>query len=283
MAINLVTKFSPLVLERFSKQSVTEGYFNRAYDTDFIGAETVKIHSVDVVDMNDYTRSGSNRYGTPEELGDTVQELTITQDKSFTYTIDKGNNIQQNFIKEASRTLQRQIDEVVVPMVDTYRFSVMNAEAPVDNKVEFDAETDSVYDEFLDLQEKLDDAYIPEVGRVLWATPSLIKEMKKDENFILPVDAGQEIKFRGFAGEIDGVPVIKASKRVMPENVLGILAHSSALLSPMQLSEYHIHPNAPGISGHLVEGRLIYDTFVLEGRKDAVAVLEAPEEAPESP
>lgn len=273
MAINLVTKYSPVVLERFAKQSVTEGFFNRDYDSEFIGAKTVKIHSIDVVEMGDYTRSGANRYGTPEELGDTVQELTIEQDKAFTYTIDRGNNIQQNFIKEAGRTLQRQVDEVVVPMVDTYRFSVMAAKADVGNKVDVDLAADSVYLKLLDVQELLDDATIPEVGRVLWATPKFIKELKKDDNFVLPTDAGQAIKFRGYQGEIDGIPVIKTPTSRMPSKTLGILAHTSALLSPLQLSEYHIHENAPGISGHLVEGRLIYDTFVLENREKAVAVF----------
>ena len=33
-----------------------------------------------------------------------VQELTLTQDKSFTMTIDKGNNLDQNGIKEAGKT-----------------------------------------------------------------------------------------------------------------------------------------------------------------------------------
>lgn len=273
MAINLVTKYSPVVLERFAKQSVTEGFFNRDYDSEFIGAKTVKIHSIDVVEMGDYTRSGANRYGTPEELGDTVQELTIEQDKAFTYTIDRGNNIQQNFIKEAGRTLQRQVDEVVVPMVDKYRFSVMAAKADVGNKVDVDLAADSVYLKLLDVQELLDDATIPEVGRVLWATPKFIKELKKDDNFVLPTDAGQAIKFRGYQGEIDGIPVIKTPTSRMPSKTLGILAHTSALLSPLQLSEYHIHENAPGISGHLVEGRLIYDTFVLENREKAVAVF----------
>ena len=273
MAINLVTKYSPVVLERFAKQSVTEGFFNRDYDQEFIGAKTVKIHSIDVVEMGDYTRSGANRYGTPEELGDTVQELTIEQDKAFTYTIDRGNNIQQNFIKEAGRTLQRQVDEVVVPMVDTYRFNIMATKADVGNKVDVDLAADSVYLKLLDVQELLDDATIPEVGRVLWATPKFIKELKKDDNFVLPTDAGQAIKFRGYQGEIDGIPVIKTPTSRMPSKTLGILAHTSALLSPLQLSEYHIHENAPGISGHLVEGRLIYDTFVLENREKAVAVF----------
>lgn len=273
MAINLVTKYSTVVLERFAKQSITEGFFNKAYDADFIGAKTVKIASVETVAMNDYTRSGANRYGIPAELEDTIQELTITQDKSFTYTIDRGNNIQQNFIKEAGRTLQRQVDEVIVPMVDTYRLAAIATGAVAGNKLDIDYATESGYDKVLDAQEKMDDAFIPEMGRVIWATPQFIKELKKDPNFIMPTEGGQNLKFKGYSGEIDGLSIIKAPKAWMPAKVVAILAHPVALLSPLQLNEYHIHVDAPGISGHLVEGRMIYDTFVLGGRDTAIATI----------
>lgn len=273
MAINLVTKYASQVLERFKHKSVTEGYFNREYDAEFIGAKTVKIHSVNTVPMNDYARTGANRYGTPTELEDTVQEHSITRDRSFTYTIDKGNNIQQNFIKSAGKTLKRQIDEVVVPEVDVYRFEQMDLKVPATNKLELDLATESAYDKFLDLQEKLDDEFVPENGRVMWATPELIKVLKKDPNFVLPTETGQSIKFKGFQGEIDGVDIIKAPKKWLPENVMGILAHPIALASPLQLSEYQIHQDPPGISGHLVEGRMIYDTFVFDGREVALGEI----------
>ena len=37
-----------------------------------------------------------------------------------------------------------------------------------------------------------------------------------------------------------------------------------------QLDEYKIHDNPPGISGWLVEGRVLYDCFVLNEKADAV-------------
>ena len=38
----------------------------------------------------------------------------------------------------------------------------------------------------------------------------------------------------------------------------------------MNLAEYKIHTDAPGISGSLVEGRVYYDAFVLDNKKDAI-------------
>lgn len=273
MAINLVTKFSTKVLERLNAKSVTEGYFNSGYESEFIGAKTVKIQSIATAPMGDYTREGVNRYGTPTELQDTVQELTIARDRSFTYTIDKGNNLQQNMIKNAGVSLQRQIDEVVIPELETYRFAQTHAKVPAGNKVVVDVSADSIYEKFLDAQEKLDDANVPVAGRVAWATPQAIKEFKKDPNFVPVSDLAFEFKRTGLVGQIDGVDVVKAPKAWLPANVLMIIAHPMALCSPFQLNEYKVHEDPVGISGHLVEGRMIYDSFVIGGREVALAEL----------
>jgi hypothetical protein len=90
MAINFVEKHAAQIDERFTAASVTGDIVNN--DVEFIGAKTVKIHSVGTVPMNNYQRTGSNRYGIPDELEDTVQEMTMSQDRSFTYVVDKGNS-----------------------------------------------------------------------------------------------------------------------------------------------------------------------------------------------
>lgn len=79
MAINYAAKHAQEIDERFSAASITEPAVNRDYD--FVGVKTVVVHSVPTVAMHDYQRSGLNRYGTPEELSDETQELTMSQDK----------------------------------------------------------------------------------------------------------------------------------------------------------------------------------------------------------
>ena len=127
MAINLASKYSDIVAERFAAQSLTEGAFCDDYD--FTGVKTLKVWSVDTVPLGDYSRSGSARYGTPGDLGESVQELTMTQDKAFTFIIDKGDDAEQLGIKQAGKCLRRQMDEQVTPFVDKYRFNVWCAEA----------------------------------------------------------------------------------------------------------------------------------------------------------
>lgn len=58
----------------------------------------------------------------------------------------------------------------------------------------------------------------------------------------------------------------------LPEGVLFFITHKIATTSPVKLSEYKIHDNPPGINGWLVEGRVYYDAFVLDNKKNAIYV-----------
>ena len=120
MAINYATKYHSKVAERFKKGSITNAAAGNEYS--FVGAKTIVISSVDVVPLNDFDReAGSNRFGAVTNLGDTKQEMQMTQDKSFVFAIDAGDNSDQAIDKAAGKALRRQIDEVVNPHVDKYR------------------------------------------------------------------------------------------------------------------------------------------------------------------
>ncbi|EOO30543.1 hypothetical protein IIU_05094, partial [Bacillus cereus VD133] len=82
MPIELTTKFSKTIDERFTTGALSTPGVNNDYD--WAGAATIKVTSVDVVPLGDYKRAGLSRFGTPEELENSLQELTLTQDKSFT-------------------------------------------------------------------------------------------------------------------------------------------------------------------------------------------------------
>jgi hypothetical protein len=49
-----------------------------------------------------------------------------------------------------------------------------------------------------------------------------------------------------------------------------MLAHPSATVAPTKLEQYKTHENPPGISGELVEGRIVYDAFVLDNKAKGI-------------
>lgn len=269
MAINLAEKYSPQVDERFKLGSLTEGLINRNYE--FVGVSTVKVYSIPTVAMNDYARTGTDRYGTPTELQDTVQEMTLSKDRSFTFTVDKGNDSEQLGVKNAGKALRRQIDEVVIPEKDTYRIGVLSAAAIAnDSYASTEITTSNAYAAFLAGQEKLDDAKVPTAGRVSAVTPSFYNKIKQDDSFTKACDLAYKNLINGQVGEIDGVKIVKMPASYFPAGTEFIICHPSACTSPDKLTEYKTHDNPPGINGMLVEGRVIYDAFVLESKKDAI-------------
>lgn len=114
MTMNYAKKFSTKVDERFYKDS--QALMATSNEYEFTGVNTVDVYSIPVSAMNDYARTGASRYGTPAELQNSIQSMTLTKDRAFTFTIDRGNKIQTQMVMDAGKALARQLREVVVPL-----------------------------------------------------------------------------------------------------------------------------------------------------------------------
>lgn len=270
MAINYAQKFDTKVDERFAKEALSHGVVNQ--DFDFTGVDTVKVYSVPTVGMNDYSLTGNTRYGTADELQNTVQTMVLKKDRSFTFTIDKRSEQDTMGVMEAGKALARQLQEVVIPEVDKYRFATICAGADSEHVKTGAITKTNAYESVLDAQVKLTDAFVPVAGRVMHVSPNFYKLIKLDDSFIKASDLGQQTLMKGQVGEIDGLPVVLTPTSYMPENVEFFITHKIATTSPVKLEDYKIHDNPPGINGKLVEGRIRYDAFVLENKKKAIYV-----------
>ncbi len=272
MAINLASKYAAKIDERFKEKELTGYGLNTDYNWD--GVDTISVYTVDTAPLNDYVKSGTNRYGTPEELGDTVASYKVETDKSFTYTIDEFYKKSQMGAKKAGESLARQIDEVIVPFKDKQRLKKWAETAEeTAQQVTGTATKTNAYSLFLDMQEKLDNALVPTEGRIFYTTPAYYKVIKQDDTFIKSGDMSQKMLIKGQVGEIDGVKMVKCPASYFPEGVAGILVYTKSTISPSKLKDYKIHNDPVGINGDLVEGRIMMDTFVLEQKKKAVVTL----------
>lgn len=267
--VNLAKKYSNKVDERFYRDSQAMIATNKDYDWN--GVESIVVYQVDVVPMNDYQRTGTNRYGTPTDLGNTIKEYKIKKDRSFTFVIDKGDKLQSQMVMDAGKSLARQQREVIVPEVDKYIFNVMANGAVDAGNVEVGAvSSTNAYAKFLKGSEVLGNKMAPDTGRVAFCTYGYANLLMQDPAFIKYSDKSQEMVIRGELGEVDGTKIVKVPASRMPAGVTFMIVHNCATVAPEQLNEYKIHDNPPGINGWLVEGRMIYDAFVLEGKKDAL-------------
>lgn len=271
--VNLASKYSKKVDEKFALEELTGAMGGADYD--FVGVNAVKVWKIEDAPLNDYTRSGGQRYGTPAELEDSVQTMTLTQDKSFTFTIDRGNNNEQMMIKEAGKALARQIKNVVVPTRDSYNLGRASIEAiNAGNAIYATYSTSNVYEKWLEATEKMDEAKVPMKGRKSWVTPGFLNLFKRSDDFTKVIDYTKTTKtINGEVGNMEDVAIVKTPSTYFPVGVKAVLEHPIAMATPKTLADYKIHDNPPGINGWLVEGRIIYDAFVLENKAKAIVVL----------
>lgn len=266
---NYASVFSTKVDERFHKESQAAMALNNDYQ--FKGVKTVEVYSIPTVPLGDYTRTGDNRYGTPTDLGTQVQSLTITQDKAWTFIIDKGDKLQSQLVLDAGKALSRELREVVIPYYDTYIFKTLAKAASDNGNTDATAATKSnAYELFLKAQEKLGDNCAPDAGRICFASYKFANLLKQDPAFMKYGNLSQEMVNKGIMGECDGVKIVKVPASRLPSGCSFILTHPIAATAPKQLDEYKIHDNPPGVSGFLVEGRMIFDCFVLNNKADAI-------------
>ena len=272
MSIELVTKFLPYVDEIFTQESKKSLLTNQ--DFSFDGAHTVKIYMISTSEMNDYGRNGASggnwsRYGAVKDLDATTQTLTLKKDRSFTFVVDALDENETVKALTGASALARQIREVVIPEIDTYTFSVMVDGAG--HKPDAVALTsDNIYDEIVKASAALDDALVPETGRVLTVTPAVYLLMKKCKDITMETEIGNDMRMRGVIANIDGAVTLKIAAARLPENFGFMLAHPCATVAPTKLEDYNTHVNPPGINGTLVEGRIVYDAFVLKNKAKAI-------------
>ena len=281
MAISLVTKFHPYVDEMFTKESKKALLTNN--DFEWTGAHTVKVHKVNTVPMTDYDRDGSkvgkktgeaetvvwSRYGALGSVGNTLEEFTLTKDRSFTFVVDKLDKDETGGVLSGASALARQQREVIIPEVDTYVYGKMATGAGT-KKTTVTLSPENIYDEIIEGNNALDNADVPDTGRILVVTPDTHLLMKKCPDIIMETSVSAEMRLQGVIANLDGLTVIKVPKVRLPENFGFMFAHPVATVAPTKLEEYKVHQDPPGISGELVEGRIVYDAFVLDNKKMAI-------------
>lgn len=281
MARELVIKYLPYVDELFTQESKKSLLTNN--DFSFDGAQTVKLYKISTAEMNDYGRGGAaqgnwSRYGAVKDLDATTETATLRMDRSFTFVIDALDQNQTGGTLAGASALARQLREVVIPEVDEYVYTTMCLGAG--HKPAAVALTkDNIYDEIIKASAALDDAFVPETGRVLTVTPAVYLLMKKCKDIVMETETGADMRIKGVIGNLDGAMTIKIAASRLPDDFGFMLSHKSACCAPTQLEDYNTHENPPGINGTLVEGRIVYDAYVFENKKNGIYYHTVPAQA----
>lgn len=271
MAVNYAAKYEKKIDERFKLKSLTEAGVNREYQ--WVGVDTINVYTIPTVPLNDYTKSGTSRYGTPTELSTTTQSMQVTKDRSFSITIDKATMQDTPLGELAGKALAMETDELIIPEIDTYRLATMGAAAIAAGGTATAASTASnAYSQLLSATEYFGDNKVPVNGRIAWVSYGYYSFIKLDSGFMLASEMSKEELTKGVVGQVDGVKIVPVPSSYLPANTSFIMAHPSATVACKKLEDYKVHDNPPGINGALIEGRVRYDSFVLNNKNTALYI-----------
>lgn len=270
-SINLVTKYGNKLEFPYTKESVIRGALSNNYD--FAGAKTVRILTAVTVAPGDYNRAAtSNRFGTPTEMGDVMQELTLTQDKGYSLTIDKGNLVDQNNLKQAGAMQKRQDAEQVVPMMDRYIINkiAMSAGQSVGSGTAISAA--NIAQRVAAGVTALDDAEVPESNRWLFVPANVFAMIRLSSEFLAADNLVNKGIVKGQVGEYQGMTVVKVPAGRWTNGINFMIVEKSAAIAPHKIKTRRILSDVQGIDGNVLEGRDYYDAFVIGARANGIYV-----------
>lgn len=280
--INLATKYSPKVVDKFYIDSVVLGKTSKEYDFD--GVNSIKVWTINTYDPTDYNKPANDnaitgqhqRYGYTYEVADTIQTMTLTQDKAVSLSVDKGNNTEQMLVKNSGKVLALEMREKFIPMFDKYCLGVWGKPANCGTVTEQASITKSnIVDEISKhvtaLRNKfttVDDAYCF-IGESEYAMLLMAPEFINYNN---PTFAARNIE-KGVMGKLRGLQIVPVPDSYFTDtNINFLTAKRSAILAPTKIKDMKVHTDPVGISGALMEIRWLFDAFVLETKKDGLAV-----------
>lgn len=262
------------LLKGFSVVSDTDGLFSHELDTQFSGVRTVHVTDIKTYPLQQYNRNltvgTGSRYGTTQEVGDSMYSFEMTQDVSLSLSVDKGNNKEQLDKKKAGAIMAAHRDEQIVPELDRYRLNKWAAEAGIHYELTAATSKANIVSQIITAHNVMRDKGVKGETTLLISYTHL-PDLKLSSEWIALDSLGGKSLPKGTIGEFDGMNVIPVASANFPAVPFMIL-HKRSVIAPAKVKEWKGHVDPPGLSGDLMEFRMMHDAFVLPKKANGVLV-----------
>ena len=275
--INYASKYEKELAQEFTQKSVVDGAVGKEYE--FTGVKNIKVYTAVTQELNDYQRTGANRYGEPKEVQDTIQDMAVEKDRSFALTIDKGNNAEQLDVKAPAKILKLEMDEQVIPEMDKYALAkyidlagltAVATEAPTE---------DTIVKMLSNALVAMGNKKVPNQNRTIFITWEGYGLLRLSKQFIGVEGLAKGLLTNGVLGMFMNAKVVPVPDEYLTKNgkkAHFLVVYKNAVLQPKKIQDYFVKENPPGINGALLEGRFIYDAHVIGAKaKGVYALVEA--------
>jgi len=268
-------KHLKVIDEKYFTKAKTDIIINKGIRIEFDGVRSGTIYNTSTVAEVDYIRDGNNRFGQLVELGLGTQTFTLSQDKAFTYSIDRGNYEDNMMVTEVGSTIKRQVREVSVPNTDKYRLATLQAYAIANSLNDTPAvvTTANSYQLFTDQVANLFDAdQVDGDHLVAYMTRATWNLLRRNTEFKLASDDAYADVKSGVVTSVDGVKIVPVPNGYLPANTAWLIVADDVLIAPTKFNMIRTLTEVQGIDGWVVEGRRYYDAFIPTNRGRAMRV-----------
>lgn len=281
--------FTNLLQQKYAIELRSDALTKSNQGVRFINAQTIKLPRMTVSGYKDHTRTMGFNTGT---LSNDWEAKKLEHDRDIEFWIDPMDIDETNLTLSVANIQNTFEKEQAIPEKDSYRFSKLHAELTTySGRIETTAITTANILEWFDEEmSRMDEAGVPEEGRMMYATPAMRKIIKEAEGIQRMITVNTPSTINRMVHGLDNVEikmVPAARMKTKYDFTNGCVAAADA----KQINLILIHPSCvvcrdkysyiklftPGTDsrtadGYLYQNRNYGDLFLLEKKVEGCAI-----------
>jgi hypothetical protein len=287
MPYNYVDSFLTVLQQKYTKELTSSGLTTQ--NAQFIGTKTIKIPRLDVGGYKDHSRSGGwNR----QAISNDFETKVLAFDRDVEFFVDAMDVDETNQILSAANTTNVFETEQAIPELDKYRYSKIHADYVALGKTPDVTELTvaNALQVFDKLMQNMDEAEVPEEGRILYVTPTVHTLLKQAEDMkrVINVQENNGAINRAVRS-LDDVTLVKVPSSRMKtafnftngavpgvgaKQINMILIHPQAVIAPIKHSAIYLwEPGShTGGDGYLYQNRRYTDLFLINRKVEGIQI-----------
>ena len=281
--------FTNLLQQKYARELCSDALTKSNLQVQFINAQTIKLPRMTLSGYKDHKRTPGFNSG---EMSNDWEPKKLEHDRDIEFFIDPMDIDETNLTLSVANIQNTFETEQAIPEKDCYRFSKLYSELTTYNgKIDNTTLTPAnILDVFDTLMTAMDEASVPEEGRILYVTPTVKKILKTAEGISRSIDVSSQSGIDRRVHSLDNVEIKSVPSARMktlynftngcvPAGGAGqinfILIHPSCVVCRDKYS--YIKLFTPGTDsrtadGYLYQNRCYGDLFLLEMKKDGCAM-----------
>lgn len=174
-SISLVTKFLPVLDEVYKRESVTSVLDTANSRVEFIGANIIKLFTIELDGLGNYNRNTGYVGG---DITAAWEQYQLTQDRGRSFMLDVMDN-DETLGMTLAGLLSEFLRVYVVPEIDSYRFAKYAGTSGILAATAADITSSSDVVGFIDEADKaMSNNEVPHDGRILFVSEDVYKRLK---------------------------------------------------------------------------------------------------------